>query len=143
MNRDDEFNPPSTEYEPSAASMDSIDFNAGPSPSELEEGPTSSLENIIPMDNLKKGWFALSGVFMQAAAYTQARATQAYNSEEVQAIRQKTAEIVAPAWEKTCEVAAPIWEKTKETAAVALEKTKEGVSVASERMRPTIDTVRT
>lgn len=138
----EDFSPVKDSAEEPSVSLENIDFS-GPQSGNDEEGPSSSLENVIPVENLKKGWFALSSAVMMAAAFTQEKAVEAYNSEQVQSLKQKTAEIVTPAWEKTCEVAAPIWEKTKETASVAMEKTKEGVNVASERMRPTVETVST
>jgi hypothetical protein len=93
-----------------------------------EDPPQSLFENIIPYDNLKKGWFTLTTAFMETAAEAQKKATDAYNSEQFTSLRTKTAEIVTPAWEKTCEVAAPIWEKTKNSA-----------EVAAEKMRPTLE----
>lgn len=78
-----------------------------------DEGPTSSIENIIPLANLKNGWFAMSAFVAKSAAVVQEKAVETYNSESVQNFRQKTSEAVAPAWEKTVEVTAPIWEKNK------------------------------
>jgi hypothetical protein len=108
---------------------------------EVSEGPTSSLANVVPLEKLRKGWFAVSGLVFETAQKVQEKAVEAYNSESFQNIKQKTTEVVTPAWEKTCEVAAPVWEQTKQGAAVAFEKTKEGVHIATEKMKPTIETV--
>jgi hypothetical protein len=107
-----------------------------------EEGPTSSVENIIPIDKLKKGWFAVSGLISNAAQKVQVSAMEAYNSDTVQQMRKKTSETIEPAWQKTVEVTTPIWEQTKQTASVAFEKTKEGMSSAAEQMKPTLEKVR-
>jgi hypothetical protein len=108
-----------------------------------EEGPTSSIENIIPIDKLKKGWFAVSGLLSNAASKVQVSAMEAYNSETAQQMRKKTSETIEPAWQKTVEVTTPIWEQTKQTAAVAFEKTKEGMNTAAEQMKPTLEKVST
>ena len=137
-----------------------VDPNNG---NEDEEGPQSSLENIIPLANLKRGWFAVSGYVME-------KANEAYNSESFQHIKQKTTEVVEktsevvkpalektaevikpawekttevvkPAWEKTVEVAAPIWEQTKATTYVAVEKTRENINIATENMKPVMQSV--
>lgn len=110
-------------------------------PQEDESGPTNSFENVLPLDKLKKGWFTLSAMVMETAAVAQTKATEAYNSEQFQTMKQRTTEVVVPAWERTVEVATPIWEKTKATASVALETTKEKVAVAAEQIRPTVETV--
>lgn len=108
------------------------------------DGPTSSAENIIPLEKLKNGWFAMSGYMMATAQKVKASAVETYNSESVTNFKQKTYEVVtktseaiAPAWEKTCEAAAPIWNSTCETATYAAEKTKENAVLASETVRLT------
>jgi hypothetical protein len=106
-----------------------------------EDAPQSSIENIIPLNKLKRGWFAVSGIFSEAAQKVQESAIEAYNSESVQQIKRRTSEAITPAWEKTVEVAAPVWEQTKVTAHAALEKTKEGMTIAAEKVKPTLDTV--
>lgn len=114
--------------------------------------PTSSIENIIPLQNLKRGWFTISAFVSQTAAAATTKANEALNSEEFQAMKKRASDAVAPAWEKTVEVAAPIWEKTKntvsvavektnETAVVAVERTKESLTAMSEQMRPTVESV--
>ena len=108
---------------------------------ESEEGPQSSMENIIPLEKLKRGFFAMSGIISDAAQKVQTSAIDAYNSEQVRQIRQKTSEVVTPAWEKTVEVTKPVWEQTKVTTHAAYEKAKVGMHNASEQMKPTLDTV--
>mmetsp|Transcript_19381 Transcript_19381/g.21009 ORF Transcript_19381/g.21009 Transcript_19381/m.21009 type:complete len:204 (+) Transcript_19381:67-678(+) len=108
-----------------------------------EEGPTSSIENIIPLEKLKRGWFAVSGIISDAAIKVHNGAVDAYNSESFQQIKRRTSETVTPAWEKTVEVATPVWEQTKVSAHVAYEKTKEGVSTAAEQVKPALQTVST
>ncbi len=122
-----------------------------------DEGPDSSIENVIPLEKLKRGWFAVSGFVMT-------KATEVYNSESVQNIKQKTAEVVAPAlektaevvkpawektsevvtpaWQKTVDAATPLWEQTKATTVVVLEKTRENVNIATEKVKPTVKQVR-
>eukprot|EP01039_Chlorochromonas_danica_P000850 gene853-925_t len=112
-----------------------------------EEGPQSSFENIIPIANLKHGFAVVSEIVEKTAAKVQETATEVYESENFQAARKKTSEIITPVWEqtkataavaaeKTREVAAPVWEQTKVTASVAAEKTQEGINIAAQRMRP-------
>lgn len=108
---------------------------------ESDEGPTSSIENIIPLEKLKKGWFAMSGILSDAAIKVHTSAVDAYNSESFQQLKRRTSEAVAPAWEKTVEVATPVWEQTKVSAHVAFEKTKEGMSTAAEQVKPALETV--
>lgn len=103
--------------------------------------PSSSMENIIPLEKLKKGWLTVSTFVAFAAQKVQDTAVDAYKSEQFQNIKQKTSEVVTPAWEKTCEVATPIWENTKTTAHVAFEKTKENLVIATEKVKPTLETV--
>jgi hypothetical protein len=128
-----------------------------------EDEPQSSIENMIPLKKLKHGWFAISG-------FVSDKATEMYNSESVQHIKQtttetiektteaikpawekttgavkpaleRTAEAVKPAWDKTVEVATPIWEKTKATTMVIAEKTKENVTLATESVKPAVRNV--
>jgi hypothetical protein len=121
-----------------------------------QEGPDSSIENVIPLQKLKRGWMAVSGFMMS-------KASEVYNSESVQNIKQKTSEVVAPAlektaevvkpawektaevvtpaWQKTVDVATPLWEQTKATTVVVLEKTRENVNIATERVKPTVKNV--
>lgn len=135
--------------------LDQVPLNADEAPQDEDENlPKSSIENIIPLQNLKRGWFTISAFVAQTASAATAKANEALNSEEFLAMKQKASDAVAPAWEKTVEVAAPIWEKTKttvsvvvektnETAVDALEKTKESMAVMAEQMKPTVETVRT
>ncbi len=127
--------------------------NDQPPMDEDENLPKSSIENIIPLQNLKRGWFTISAFVAQTASAATTKANEALNSEEFQAMKKRASDAVAPAWEKTVEVAAPIWEQTKntvatavektnETAAGALEKTKESLNVMAEQIRPTVETVR-
>ena len=60
----------------------------------------SNFDNIIPMEQLKHGWLAISSLVASTATKIQAKAVETYNSETVQTYRQKTAEVVAPAWQK-------------------------------------------
>lgn len=120
---------------------DNLNSNQENENEDVSEGPTSSLANVVPLEKLKKGWFAVSGLVFETAQKVQEKAVEAYNSESFQNIKQKTTEVVTPAWEKTCEVATPVWEQTKQGATVAFEKTKEGVQIATEKMKPTIETV--
>lgn len=106
-----------------------------------EDGPESSYENIIPFGKLRKGWFAISGMVMEAASEARKKAEETYNSDDFKAVRDTTNEYVVPAWEKTCEVAVPIWEKAKASASVAIEKTKENAGYVAEQVKPAIDDV--
>jgi hypothetical protein len=110
---------------------------------DTEDAPQSSIDNIVPLQNLKRGWMAISGLLAGTAQKVQDSAIEAYNSESVQQFKKKTTEVITPAWEKTVEVAAPVWERTKVTANVALEKTKEGITVVGEKMKPAMESVRT
>jgi len=100
-----------------------------------EDLPKSSAENIIPLQKLKNGWFAVSEFVSATANKVKTSAVDAYNSEQVEAMKRRTSEVVAPAWEKTCEVAAPIWESTLCGATYAVEKTKEGAVYAAEKTK--------
>lgn len=106
-----------------------------------EDQEQSPLENIIPLDKLRNGWFAISGFVSATAEKIQERAVETYNSEPVQNFRRKSAEVVAPAWEKTIEFSTPVWEKTRQGVTTAFETTKEQTSVAAERLRPTLEQV--
>lgn len=127
-------------------------------PNQEDEGPDSSIENVIPLQKLKRGWFAVSGFVMN-------KASEVYNSEQVQHIKQKTAEVVVPAlektaevvkpawekttevvtpaWQKTVDAATPLWEQTKATTSVVIEKTRENVNIATEKVKPTVKNVST
>lgn len=158
-NTSDEFvnvSPPSDDNQPAGNSGENnfqdVDPQGPTGGEEEEDGPKSSLENIIPLANLKRGWFAVSGYVME-------KATEAYNSESFQQIKQKTTEViektteavkpalektgevVIPAWEKTVEAATPIWEQTKATTYVAVEKTRENINIATENMKPVVQNV--
>lgn len=134
--------------------MDQVPLNSEEAPRDEDEDlPKSSIENIIPLQNLKRGWFTISAFVAQTASAAAAKTNEALNSEEFLAMKQKASDAVTPAWEKTVEVAAPIWEKTKttvsvvvektnETAVDAIEKTKESMAVMAEQMKPTVETVR-
>lgn len=134
--------------------MDQIPLTVNDSGTDDDENlPKSSIENIIPLENLKRGWFTISAFVAQTATVATTKANEALNSEEFLAMKQRATEAVAPAWEKTVEVAAPIWEKTKTTVAIAvektnetaidaIEKTRESMATVSEQMRPTVETVR-
>jgi hypothetical protein len=99
-----------------------------------DEGPTSSAENILPLDKLKNGWLTMGSYLSSAAKTVQDKAVETYNSESVTNIKRRTSEVITPAWEKTCEIAAPIWESTCTTASYAVEKTKEGAVIAKEKV---------
>lgn len=162
MNYDEvPINPTIEKSEETSATLESIDSAETQPISEEDNGPVSSIENIIPVEKLRKGWLAISDFLTETAAEARKKAEDAYNSEQFMSVRQKTneivtpvvqrtneivqpawqrtTEIVAPAWEKTKEAAAPIWEKTKSTAEIAYEKTKEGVNAAAEQLRPTVE----
>ncbi len=103
-----------------------------------QDGPHSSFENIIPIENLKHGFEVVNDMIEKTAIKLQEKATEVIQSEQFQNAKKKTTEMVTPAWEKTCEIAAPVWEQTKVTAAIAAEKAQEGLHSAAEKMRPTM-----
>lgn len=92
--------------------MDDEAANNGTTSDNNEDKEQNPIENIIPMEKLKNGWFAISGFIQTQANAAHAKAVEAYNSETAQAYRRKSAEY----YEKTCEAAAPVWESTKATA---------------------------
>lgn len=124
------------------------------------EGPQSSFDNIIPLDNLKHGLAVMSEMVEKTANKVQEKATEVLQSEQFQHAKKRTADVLSPAWEKTCEAAAPVWEttkvtaskaaektrevavpvweQTKVTASMAAEKTSEGLNSAAQRMKPTM-----
>lgn len=114
-----------------------------PAENEDDDLPSSSYSNIIPLENLRHGWFTMSKFIASSCSIVQEKAIEAYSSEPVQNFRTKTAEAITPAWEKTREGAAYAYEQTRESTAYALEKTQENVSIIKENMQPTIDEVHT
>jgi hypothetical protein len=124
-----------------------------------EDGPTTSFQNLIPIDNLKHGFEVVSNTMSAAAQKVTEKANEVYQSEQFQFAKKKTSEawektveVTTPVWEqtkqtavkvseKTAEVTAPVWETTKETAVKAAEKTQEGLATAAQHVKPTMQTV--
>mmetsp|Transcript_6824 Transcript_6824/g.14792 ORF Transcript_6824/g.14792 Transcript_6824/m.14792 type:complete len:277 (-) Transcript_6824:112-942(-) len=106
-----------TLYPPTGFDLDQVDMQE-------EEGPTSSAENIIPIENLSRGWNAVSGFFVSTAQ-------KIADNEQIKAIKLKTSEVVAPAWTATTAVVAPVWDNTCAVVAPAWEKTVEVTAPAT------------
>ena len=54
-----------------------------------ENDSFAPLKNVIPIDKLKNGWFALSSMVIQGSARVQEKIIETYNSEQVQNFKQK------------------------------------------------------
>lgn len=57
--------------------------------SSVENDSFAPLKNVIPIDKLKNGWFALSSMMIQGSARVQEKIIETYNSEQVQNFKQK------------------------------------------------------
>ncbi len=115
----------------------------GEAEDDVEDGPKSSFENVLPMDKLKKGWAQWSVFAKTQATALQNKAQEIQQSEEFQKLKAKTEatlkqtqEAVIPYFEKTVEVTAPYVAKAKENAAIVAERARPhveaGVSAAKE-----------
>lgn len=124
-----------------------LNFTAAPAEEETEEdvdeGPKSSFENVLPMDKLKKGWAQWSIFAKAQATALQTKAQEIQQSEEFQNLKAKTEatlkqtqEAVIPYYEKTVEVTKPYVEKAKQNADIFMERARPqveaGVSAAQE-----------
>lgn len=54
-----------------------------------EDGEGDILNNVIPMKQLKNGWYTLSSMVMLGTARMQEKIIETYNSEQVQNLKQK------------------------------------------------------
>jgi len=118
---------------------DILDFNSPETAEDVEGdgGPRSSLENILPMDKIKRGWTTWTVVARSKMDELQEKVEEIKKSEQFQELRGKAEvtlkqaqEAVQPYVDKTVEVTAPYIEKAKENTAIALEKARPHVEVA-------------
>jgi hypothetical protein len=118
---------------------DILDFNSPETAEDVEGdgGPRSSLENILPMDKIKRGWTTWTVFARSKMDELQEKVEEIKKSEQFQELRGKAEvtlkqaqEAVQPYVDKTVEVTAPYIEKAKENTAIALEKARPHVEVA-------------
>ena len=130
--------------------------------------PKTIFTNVVPVEKLKNGWNVMTTMFGRGLAFTKEKATDVYNSETVQSIKERTSEAATrtseaavasyeygkeragPVIEVTKEKARGAWESagpvievTKEKARGAWESTKEGVSAAKAKAAPMVKDFRT
>lgn len=79
-------------------------------PSEENESDTqapepNSMDNIIPVEKLKNGWFTIKNFVMKSSAMVVDKVVEVNNSEEVQNFKVKAGETATKAWETTKETA--------------------------------------
>lgn len=112
--------------------------------------PKTVFTNVVPVEKLKNGWNVMTTMFGKGLAFTKEKATDVYNSETVQTIKERTSEAAtrtsvaaAASYEYGKERAGPVIEVTKEKARGAWESTKEGVSAAKAKAAPIVKDFRT
>jgi hypothetical protein len=111
--------------------------------------PKTILTNILPVDKMKNGWTVMTNMFGKGLAFTSNVANEAYNSETLQSIKERTSEAAVWTKEKSSESykyskekVAPVLAVTKEKAGEACEVTRGSVSYASEKARPMVGRVK-
>ena len=112
--------------------------------------PKTIFTNVVPVDKLKNGWNVMSTMFGKGLAFTKEKATDVYNSDTVQSIKERTSEAAVrtseaavASYEYGKERAGPVLEVTKEKARGAWASTKEGVSAAKAKAAPIVKDIRT
>ena len=105
--------------------------------------------NMVPVDKLKNGWTVMSNMFGKGLAFTKEKATDVYNSETVQSIKERTSEAAVrtseaaiSSYEYGKERAVPVIQVTQEKARGAWESTKEGLSAANKKAKPIVAEIR-
>ena len=111
--------------------------------------PKTIMANMIPVEKMKNGWNVMTTMFGKGIAFTKEKAVEAYNSETVQSMKERTSEAAVWTKEKTAEgyayskeKAAPVIAVTKEKAGEAWEVTRESLNAASQKARPMVARVK-
>lgn len=99
-------------------------------------GPTSSIENIIP-PQLQKGFSIFSSWVSQAAVVVSTKASEVNNSEVMKDFKQKSQRFT----NDTIVAATPMWEATKENVNLAMEVTYQSTSQVVEQLKPALHEV--
>ena len=111
--------------------------------------PKTIFTNMVPVEKMKNGWNVMTTMFGKGLAFTKEKASEAYNSDTVQSIKDRTSEAAVYAKGKTVEgyeyskeKAAPVIAVTKSKAGEAWEATRESLNAASQKARPMVARVK-
>lgn len=111
--------------------------------------PKTIMANMIPVEKMKNGWNVMTTMFGKGLAFTKEKASEAYNSDTVQSMKERTSEAAVWTKEKTAEgyayskeKAAPVIAVTSQKAGEAWEVTRESLSAASQKARPMVARVK-
>lgn len=111
--------------------------------------PKTIFTNMVPVEKMKNGWNVMTNLFGKGLAFTKEKASEAYNSETVQSIKDRTSEAAVWTKDKTVEgyeyskeKAAPVIAVTKSKAGEAWEVTRESLNAASQKARPMVARVK-